>query len=258
MAKAVGHAISDETHTVGQRADRTRQADRLLAGQAAPPGEVPRYQRQRRSQRGRLRDLHARARAGHAGRIPEARTRRRRSSSTPTAHPSHITPIPRPRLTARDRPVPDALQRRERSGQSSPRRSLPGALPALQTGPAERRRRAPTRCTDEHGTPTPRLRDRLASERDRRLLRLRGQPTGWTRRCSPIPANGVRRARLQSSTTAPTSTSSGGARTCSTGSPTPCSRTSPTRRCGGRQIRPEPALSAGGRSFRVRARRGSG
>ncbi len=61
----------DQLHLprVGERADRADQADRLLAGQAAAPGQVPDHQRRRPVQRRRLRDL-------------DPRTRERRRSTT--------------------------------------------------------------------------------------------------------------------------------------------------------------------------------
>ena len=50
-----GRRARDHHHLpgLGQRADRTGEADRLLAGQAAAPGEVPELQRQRADQRRR-------------------------------------------------------------------------------------------------------------------------------------------------------------------------------------------------------------
>ncbi len=41
VAKAVGHAISSTFHASAERADRTRQADRLLPVKAPAPGQVP-------------------------------------------------------------------------------------------------------------------------------------------------------------------------------------------------------------------------
>ncbi len=156
VAKAVGHAITTTIHASASDADRTRQADRLLAGQAAAAGEVQELKRQRRHQRRLVRDLHARARAGHAGRLPGHGHEESEGSSTPKpAHPSshhtryHAHVICGP--LGRDGPH----QRRERSRESGPRPPLPGALPRLPDGAVEPGHdRAPTRCATSTATCT--------------------------------------------------------------------------------------------------------
>ncbi len=142
----------DNHQAVGQHADRTRQADRLLAGQDDPAGEVQELERQRRHQRRLLRHLHTPARAGNAGRIPRPGPRRKRRLIHAGAGPLELPPQPLPpprdqRPLGRD----GAHQLRERSRQSRPRSPVPVLYPAYQTAPSSQETTRQYAMRDEHG-----------------------------------------------------------------------------------------------------------
>ena len=183
VAKAVGHAITSTFHASAERADRTDQADRLLAVQAAAPGQVLRAQTSTsRSRRWLLRD----------DAPPRSSKRRSRTSCTvtnswtclPQAARARITPRPPPlqrrkHLRAHTRPV----SRRTATGNSEAvkaavERPLPGPLPDLQTGPAEQQQVRAYTLKDQQGHLHHAYVDRMAAEHDRGLLRLRGHRTG--------------------------------------------------------------------------------
>ena len=121
VAKAVGHAIHSTFNDSNQRADRTREADRVLADQAAAPGPLPDEQRQRPVQRRLLRDLDART--GEDRRSRTSCTATKRSSCRPRR-----TRTPPPRTTTTTPPPPP----RPRSA---------------STRPPARAKRSPRRCT---------------------------------------------------------------------------------------------------------------
>ena len=114
-----------------ERADRTVEADRVLADQAVAPGQVPDRQRQLPGRERRLlRDLDPRTGAGDTGAVP-ARSRTGERARADGAH-AHLPPHEPRRLArvpaARAGPVPDLLGGRRRSGQAAVERAVPGAV----------------------------------------------------------------------------------------------------------------------------------
>ena len=154
VAKAVGHAISIDLPRLRQRADRTRQADRLLPGQAAAPGQVPHDQRRLPAQRRLLRDHHARSSSRRRWRTSCTATN---SVSLPApAPPAHASrhghhsqhaAAPRARLTC-SRPARPATSEVARAALAVP---FPVLYPTLQTGQAEQQQVRPYTLLDQQG-----------------------------------------------------------------------------------------------------------
>src|SRR6185437_11508165 len=116
-----------DVRPVQQQADRTLQADRVLAGQAAAPGPFPDEQRQRPVRRRLLRHIHARTREEDDRELPP----RRRKGPPPVLGALLLASSPPPHpllLSRRSGPLPD--DGRERSRHCGAPRAVQSALPA--------------------------------------------------------------------------------------------------------------------------------
>ena len=170
-------------HASGQRADRTREADRLLAGQAAAPGQVPDDQRQRADRRRLLRDLDARRSSkttlddflhGHE----QVRLAVLTAPAHASSAPSHTHQLGAA-LAARARP-----RTRPRRGESEAVKAAARTCPSrcstrrCRPAPAEQQTvRAYTLRTTSRQAP-PRLRRRLAAEHASAATTTSRAPTG--------------------------------------------------------------------------------
>ena len=236
VAKAVGHAITTTFHA---SASELIELAKLVAFSQTKPLRQVKFQslqRQRRDQRGLLRDLHPAARAGDARRIPRheprgsAAARHRHAHHSSSSHSHHRPPrARRPRASE-----PGADLRRERSRQSGARASPSGcSTRAYQTAQADQQTVRAYALRDEHGhlhhayvvvwqqngiggyydfEGTDWLNPPLFAHARERSAPRPHLPAGRRRRPHPRASAGARA-------------------TSSTGSRTRCSRTSPTTRC---------------------------
>ncbi len=187
-------------------AQGTGQADRLLADQAAAPGQVQDHRRQRAVRRRLVRDLDSRTGESNAERLPHGREQVHVS-----AHSTQALGAPPRGRPARAHSA-GTLGLTATTGESEAVKaalSLPFQVlyPTLQTRAGQPGNGAALRAAQPAEQAPPRLRRRLAPEHARRLLRLRGHRLAEPAAVRPRPHADDRRAQLHDwSTTARTST----------------------------------------------------